>query len=70
MEAYKQVYFAAYPAWVANTIEWCFLYLYFLPYVSFANVVGVPSKVADYCVYQYNSSYPLQLDIAKVEFIS
>jgi glycosyltransferase involved in cell wall biosynthesis len=55
MEAYKQVYFEAYPSWLANTIEWLFLYLYFLPYVSFANVVGVPSKVADYCVYQYAS---------------
>lgn len=53
LEAYKEVYFASYPAWIANTCEWLFIYLYFLPYVSFANVVGVPSKVADYCVYQY-----------------
>ncbi|KAJ3029250.1 UNVERIFIED_CONTAM: Sulfoquinovosyl transferase sqd2 [Siphonaria sp. JEL0065] len=51
LEFYKQKYFNEL---LGMFLEGLFIVLYFIPLVYFADVVGIPSKTADSCVYKYS----------------
>ncbi|KAI9344874.1 hypothetical protein BDR26DRAFT_818484 [Obelidium mucronatum] len=51
LEFYKQKYFNEL---LGMFLEGLFIVLYFIPLVYFADVVGIPSKTADSCVFKYS----------------
>ncbi|KAJ3251368.1 Sulfoquinovosyl transferase sqd2 [Chytriomyces hyalinus] len=53
LEFYKEKYFKDNQL-LGSFLEGLFILFYFIPLVYFADVVGVPSKTADYCVFRYS----------------
>ncbi|ORY41200.1 UDP-Glycosyltransferase/glycogen phosphorylase [Rhizoclosmatium globosum] len=46
--------YVSYHVYLEHVLEGLFIVFYFIPLVYFADVVGIPSKTADYCVFKYS----------------
>ena len=57
LEAYRKAYFQKLRPyrleWIGEIIQVLFIWLYFIPFTVFANVIGIPSKTADFVVFKY-----------------